>query len=166
MSRCPKCGHVNPEGVEECQECGINQAWALENIKEACPACGTMNPPFSVKCSNCGFNLERHREKQQQEEEERKRQERIGGQTQTDRQIAAKTATNALIGGIVGFFICGIILGPYAISKAREAKKVLQPGDPGYGTAQAAEVVGWIAVVGWALVILVQIIGVIGGSSY
>jgi ribosomal protein L40E len=164
MSRCPKCGHVNPEGVENCQECGINQAWALENIKEACPACGTMNPPFTVNCSNCGFNLERDREKQQQEAKERELQERARGQTETDKKVLSKTATNALIGGIVGFFVCGVILGPYAITKAREAKKGLQPGDPGYGTAQVAEVIGWIAVVGWALVILVQLIAVIDPS--
>ena len=66
--RCAKCGHVNPEGVDNCQQCGINLAWAAENLTEPCPACNTENPAFAEQCSNCGLNLEWAREEQKKEE--------------------------------------------------------------------------------------------------
>jgi hypothetical protein len=67
-----------------------------------------------------------------------------------------KSATNALIAAIVGFFICGIILGPLAISKANEAKREIKadPSLQGEGTATAALVIGIIDIVGWIIVIL------------
>ncbi len=72
------------------------------------------------------------------------------------RQEAQKTASNALISAIVGLFICGIILEPSAISQARKARKVLGPGEPGYGKAVAAEVIGWIGLLVWVLGIIYQ----------
>lgn len=55
-----------------------------------------------------------------------------------------KLASNALTSAIIGIFCFGVILGPVAISRAKNAKKILSPGDPGYGNAQAAEIIGWI----------------------
>jgi ribosomal protein L40E len=155
--RCPQCGHLNPEGAEECEACGVNLAWAAENVKEPCPACGTMNPALSTKCSNCGFNLERHREQQKREEEEQKRREQAMMRADEEKEQARKNANNALFGAIFGIFCFGIILEPLAIWRARKAKEVLRPGDPGYGSAQAAEIIGWIFLVLWILAVAVQV---------
>ena len=167
--RCPQCGHVNAEGTEECEECGINLAWAVENVKEACPACGTENPGFSAKCANCGYDLERHREKQQQEEKEQ-RQEMLKpagtAEVAADSadETAQKNASGALLDAILGIFICGIVLEPMAIQKARKAKEVLRPGEPGYGKAQAAEIIAWIALVLWVLAIAAQLCNTLSNS--
>jgi hypothetical protein len=76
---------------------------------------------------------------------------------ETTKEEAAKTANGALIAAIVGLIICGIILEPNAIMQARKAKKALRPGDPGYGKAQAAEIIGWIGLALWILGIIVQL---------
>lgn len=169
--RCPQCGHSNAEGTEECEECGINLDWATENVKETCPACGTENVGFSAKCSNCGYDLERHREKQREEEEEqrreqqeRERQGQVALEAKTTQETAQKNANGALIGAILGFFVCGIILEPMAIQQARKAKEVLRPGEPGYGKAQAAEIIAWIGLVLWALGIAMQLCNIISNS--
>ena len=169
--RCPQCGHANAEGTEECEECGINLSWAIENVKEPCPACGTENAGFSAKCSNCGYDLERHREKQREEEEgrrreqqERERQNQAALEAQTAKEAAQKNANTALTRAILGFFICGIILEPMAISLARKVKEELRPGEPGYGKAQAAEILAWIALVVWVLALIVQFSNVISNS--
>jgi hypothetical protein len=70
------------------------------------------------------------------------------------KEEARKKANNALTQAIIGFFCFGIILGPIAISQAAAAKKALTPGEPGYGTATAAQVIGYI-------VTAVYIIGII-----
>ena len=59
-------------------------------------------------------------------------------------QKAMSDAGNALAMAIIGIFCLSIILEPIAIAKARSAKSLLKPGDPGYGNAQAAEIIGWI----------------------
>lgn len=74
----------------------------------------------------------------------------------TEKEEARKAANGALTSAIVGVFICAIILGPSAISQARKARKVLRSGDPGYGTAVAAEAIGWIAIVLWVVVLIYQ----------
>jgi hypothetical protein len=76
---------------------------------------------------------------------------------ETTKEEAAKTANGALIGAIVGLVICGIILEPHAIMQARKAKKTLRPGDPGYGKAQAAEIIAWIGLALWILGIIVRL---------
>jgi len=162
--RCPQCGYQNVEDDKECKGCGINLAWAVENIKEPCPACNTMNPVVSTRCSTCGLNLEQAREQKKRQEEEKKRQEEREKTRQADMKAASGTATKALISAIVGFFVCAIILGPYAISQARKAKHVLGRGDPGYGQAQWAEILGWIGLAIWALYIIVAIIGGLAGQ--
>ncbi len=75
----------------------------------------------------------------------------------TEKEEARKAASGALTSAIVGVFICAIILGPSAISQARKARKVLRTGDPGYGTAVAAEVIGWIAILLWVVVLIYQL---------
>ena len=162
--RCPQCGHQNSESAEACEECGINLAWAAENVKEPCPACGTNNAGFSAQCSNCGYDLDRHREKQRQEEEEQRRELQHKEQAQDAKLTAKKSANSALIGAILGFFVCGIILEPVAIQQARKAKEGLRPGEPGYGSATAAEVIAWIGLVLWALGIAAQLCNVMSNS--
>lgn len=73
-------------------------------------------------------------------------------------QKAMSDASNALAMAIIGIFCLSIILEPIAIAKARSAKALLKPGDPGYGNAQAAEIIGWIvlglyllAIIGYVL---------------
>ncbi len=73
-----------------------------------------------------------------------------------EKEEARKAASGALTSAIVGVFICAIILGPSAISQARKARKVLRPGDPGYGNAVAAEVIGWIAILLWIVILISQ----------
>ena len=162
--RCPQCGHENAESAEACEECGINLAWAAENVKEPCPACGTENAGFSAQCSNCGYDLDRHREKQRQEEDERRRALERQEQAQDAKLAAKKSANSALLGAILGFLVCGIILEPMAIQQARKVKEVLRPGEPGYSSATAAEVIAWIGLVLWALGIAAQLCNIMSNS--
>jgi hypothetical protein len=74
----------------------------------------------------------------------------------TEMQEAQKAANGALTSAIVGLIICGLILEPSAIAQARKARKVLGPGDPGYGKAVAAEVIGWIGLVLWIVALIYQ----------
>jgi pSer/pThr/pTyr-binding forkhead associated (FHA) protein len=74
----------------------------------------------------------------------------------TEWQEAQKAASSALTSAIVGLLICGLILEPSAIAQARKARKVLGPGDRGYGKAVAAEVIGWIGLVLWVVAIIYQ----------
>ncbi len=70
----------------------------------------------------------------------------------------APGAVASLVMGIIGLFICGVILGPLAISKSNEAKKAMQ-SDPtlgGAGFATAGMVLGVIAIIGWAIVLLLR----------
>lgn len=82
------------------------------------------------------------------------------------RQKAKSDASSALTMAIIGLFCFGIILGPIAISKGNSAKKVLQPGEPGYGNANAGVIIGWIAVSLWALSIIVNLIILATSGSY
>ena len=78
---------------------------------------------------------------------------------------AMADASGALTMAIIGIFCFGIILEPIAIVKARSAKKVLQPGDPGRGQATAAEIIGWIFVAVWTLSILVAAISLVAANN-
>ena len=53
--------------------------------------------------------------------------------------------------------VCGLILEPSAIMQARKARQVLGPGDPGYGKAIAAEIIGWIGLALWIVAIIYQL---------
>ena len=70
-----------------------------------------------------------------------------------------KLASSALTSAIIGVFCFGVILGPVAISKAKNAKKILSPSDPGYGNAQAAEIIGWIVLALYLVGICLSAIG-------
>lgn len=63
-------------------------------------------------------------------------------------------AEAAWVAAAAGMYICffvGFILEPYAIYKARQAKKILAPGEEGRREADKAETLGWIMVVLWIL---------------
>lgn len=79
-------------------------------------------------------------------------------QQDADISKASSDASSALTLAIIGIFCFGIILEPLALIKASSAKKVLQPSDPGYGNATAAQIIGWIAVGMWVLSIIIVLI--------
>ncbi len=68
-------------------------------------------------------------------------------------------AKQALIYSIVGLFICGIILGPVAISKAIQAKRQIaeDPRLTGSGQATAALIIAIIALILWAIAMLARV---------
>lgn len=83
------------------------------------------------------------------------------------RQKAVSDAGSALTMAIIGIFCLSIILEPIAIAKARSAKRVLRPGEEGYGNAQAAEVIGWVTIgLMAAAIVATIIITIIGATSY
>ena len=81
-------------------------------------------------------------------------------------QKAVSDAGSALTMAIIGIFCISIILEPIAISKARSAKRILKPGDQGYGNAQAAEIIGWIVIGIMVVTILVAVILITGLAGY
>jgi ribosomal protein L40E len=155
--QCQKCGHQNPDDAENCQQCGINLAWAAENLTESCPACSTQNPAFAEKCSNCGLNLEWAREEQKRKERELAAQEKASLAEVDTKGQGRKLAGEALTAAIVGIFLCGIAFEPYAIYKARKAKEILAPGEEGWGKANTAEIMGWIFTLLWVVLLIVSL---------
>lgn len=73
--------------------------------------------------------------------------------------IPCKEANTALIYAIVGFFCLGIILEPMAISKALEAKRMIEanPNLSGYGKAQAALIIGIVGISLWVVGVVIRI---------
>jgi hypothetical protein len=74
--------------------------------------------------------------------------------------VPCKEASQALTYAIVGIFICGIILEPLAISKALKAKRMIEanPRLTGSGKAQAALIIGIVALILWVLAVIARII--------
>lgn len=74
----------------------------------------------------------------------------------------APGAVASLVMSIIGLFLCGIILGPLAISKANSAKSAIQmdPTLGGEGLATAGKVIGIIAIVFWAIAVVIRLGGV------
>ena len=71
-------------------------------------------------------------------------------------------ATVALVIGIVSIFIFGIVLGPIAIFMGLRARKEIDASNghlTGRGQATAAIVLGSAAVIVWAVVLIVSIVG-------
>lgn len=65
----------------------------------------------------------------------------------------APGAVASLVYGILGLFVCGVIFGLLAISKAREARQIIA-SDPRYGgegLASAGRVLGILDLVLWGL---------------
>jgi hypothetical protein len=67
--------------------------------------------------------------------------------------MPCKEASEALKYAIIGIFCFGIILGPMAISKASNAKKMIEddPRLTGAGKADAAKIIGIVVIVLWSL---------------
>jgi len=72
--------------------------------------------------------------------------------------IPCKEAGEALTYAIVSLFLCGIILGPMAISKANKAQKMIElnPRLTGSGKVKAAKIIAVIALVLWVLSIVIR----------
>ena len=76
--------------------------------------------------------------------------------------VNAPGAVASLVCGILGFFICGLVLGIIAITKAQEAKRAIgsDPRYTGGGMATAGMVLGIIDLVGFVITVLIAF----GGS--
>jgi hypothetical protein len=76
--------------------------------------------------------------------------------------VNAPGAVASLVCGILGFFICGLVLGIIAITKAQEAKRAIgsDPRYTGGGMATAGMVLGIIDLVGFVITVLIAL----GGS--
>jgi|SRR5690625_564582 len=72
---------------------------------------------------------------------------------------AQQASQTALVLGIIGLFVFGIILGPLAIMKANEAQR-------GGVDATAGKVVGWIALILHALGLIVGILMFLSMASF
>ena len=77
-----------------------------------------------------------------------------------------KEAKSALILAIASL-LCGIILGPIAVWKALQAKKMIKedPRLTGDGMATAALIIGGVMFALWAVFVLILLIGLISGSN-
>jgi hypothetical protein len=65
----------------------------------------------------------------------------------------APGAVKSLVFGIIGLLVCGVVLGPLAISEANKAKQAMavDPTLGGEGMATAGKVLGILALIGWAI---------------
>ena len=71
--------------------------------------------------------------------------------------VTAGKATGALVCGIVGLLLCGVVLGPVAIYLGMQAKREIRSSDgrlKGEGLATAGIVMGIIALIGFVISII------------
>lgn len=104
-----------------------------------CPYCGKELQDDALACQYCGNSVS------------------MGPSPSMEMDSVNKAANTALTCAIIGIFCFGIILGPVAIINAKKAKAVLRPGDPGYGNANAGEIIGWVDIVLSAIQVFVYI---------
>lgn len=73
--------------------------------------------------------------------------------------VNAPGALASLVWGIVGLFVCGLILGIIAINKSNEARKTIatSPMYGGSGLATAGLVMGIIDIIAWAAILVFRI---------
>ncbi|MEO7734102.1 MAG: DUF4190 domain-containing protein [Kofleriaceae bacterium] len=73
-------------------------------------------------------------------------------------KINAPGAVASLVYAILGFFICGVIFGAVAISKASQAKRSIasDPTLTGGGLATAGTVLGIIDLIAWAILLVAR----------
>lgn len=105
----------------------------------SCPRCGSAIPIGSQICMNCKHITS---------------PDGIYHGPKTN----APGASQSLVFGIIGLFICGIIFGPLAISKANAAKAAIKmdPTLGGEGLATAGLVLGVLDILGWAVVLMMR----------
>lgn len=105
-----------------------------------CPHCHLEIPSTSVRCQYCNRGLASP-------------DGVYRGPTET-----APGAVAALVFGILGIFICGLIFGAVAIQKADEAKTAIaaDPSLTGAGMATTGKVLGIIALVFWGLGLILR----------
>lgn len=58
---CIKCEHLNPPGIETCEECGAH-------LYVNCQECQTKNSRVSARCSHCKRRLHKRKKRQGREE--------------------------------------------------------------------------------------------------
>jgi len=113
-----------------------------------CPECAKPINKDAVYCTNCSVQVK-----------ELKMSTDSGStnivQEKDPVEKASSEAKSWLVWSIVGFFICGIVLGPLSIANASRIKKILKPGDPNYGKAVAAQIIGWVDVIGWVIALII-----------
>lgn len=71
----------------------------------------------------------------------------------------APGAVKSLVLGIIGLVVCGIVLGPIAISSASKAKEAManDPSLGGEGLATAGKILGVLDIVGFVIAILIRV---------
>ena len=108
-----------------------------------CQFCGEVVDAAAIKCRFCNEWLD---------------EKMRGGGPQA--AAAKKLATESLIAGLVGLVCCGIILGPFAISKGNKSNGMLtELGQPTDGRATAGVVLGWIDVAFFIIFVLAKMGG-------
>lgn len=76
-------------------------------------------------------------------------------------------AIGSLVCGIIGFFICGLILGIVAIVLGKQAMGEIDTSGGaigGRGLALAGIIMGVIDLVAWAIIVLIQIVALTAGA--
>lgn len=74
-------------------------------------------------------------------------------------KVNAPGAVASLVYGILGFFICGVVFGICALSKANEAKRAMasDPTLTGAGLATAGTVLGILDLVLWGILLVARV---------